>query len=95
MTIPWLIHTNSLKGICKRRLSLYQNRNQEAVAQFQSILEKYKGQEIEAVTLLRLGKIYEKTQYNLALSQYQEIIDHHNDGIYIDEALFFFGRDLQ
>jgi hypothetical protein len=24
----------------------------------------------------------------LALSQYQEIIDHHNDGIYIDEALF-------
>jgi hypothetical protein len=25
----------------------------------------------------------------LALSQYQEIIDHHNDGIYIDEALFF------
>jgi outer membrane protein assembly factor BamD (BamD/ComL family) len=39
---------------------------------------------------LRLGKIYEKTaDYNLALSQYQEIIDHHNDGIYIDEALFF------
>jgi hypothetical protein len=38
---------------------------------------------------LRLGKIYEKTaNYNLALSQYQEIIDHHNDGIYIDEALF-------
>jgi hypothetical protein len=38
---------------------------------------------------LRLGKIYEKTaNYNLALSQYQEI-DHHNDGIYIDEALFF------
>jgi tetratricopeptide (TPR) repeat protein len=87
--------TNSLKGICKRRLSLYQNRNREAIAQFQSILEKYKGQEIEAVTLLRLGKIYEKTaNYNLALSQYQEIIDHHNDGIYIDEALFFFGRDL-
>jgi hypothetical protein len=30
-------------------------------------LKKYKGQEIEAVTLLRLGKIYEKTaDYNLA-----------------------------
>jgi tetratricopeptide (TPR) repeat protein len=38
---------------------------------------------------LRLGKIYENHNYNLALSQYQEIIDHHNDGIYIDEALFF------
>jgi hypothetical protein len=61
--------TQKLKGICKRRLSLYQNRNQEAIAQFQSILEKYKGQEIEAVTLLRLGKIYEKTaNYNLAKS---------------------------
>ena len=24
-----------------------------------------------------------------ALSQYQEIIDHHKDGIYIDEAYYF------
>ena len=40
--------------------------------------------------MLRLGKIYEKQgEYNLALSQYQNIIDHHADGIYIDEALFF------
>jgi hypothetical protein len=45
---------------------------------------------------LRLGKIYEKTaNYNLALSQYQEIIDHHNDGIYIDEALFFRQRFIK
>jgi hypothetical protein len=36
-----------------------------------------------------LRLVIEKTNYNLALSQYQEIIDHHNDGIYIDEALFF------
>jgi tetratricopeptide (TPR) repeat protein len=80
----------ALKEFAKGDYLLYQNRNQEAIAQFQSILEKYKGQEIEAVTLLRLGNIYEKTaNYNLALSQYQEIIDHHNDGIYIDEALFF------
>ncbi|MEZ7499297.1 tetratricopeptide repeat protein [Flavobacterium sp. Arc3] len=80
----------ALKEFAKGDYLLYQNRNQEAIAQFQSILKKYKGQEIEAVTLLRLGKIYEKTtEYNLALSQYQEIIDHHNDGIYIDEALFF------
>jgi predicted negative regulator of RcsB-dependent stress response len=77
----------------QKEIILYQNRNQEAIAQFQSILEKYKGQEIEAVTLLRLGKIMRK-QLTMALSQYQEIIDHHNDGIYIDEALFFFGRDL-
>jgi tetratricopeptide (TPR) repeat protein len=69
---------------------LYQNRNVEAIALFQSILQKFKGQEIESVTLLRLGEVYEKLgEYNLALSQYQSIIDHHNDGIYSDEALFF------
>lgn len=80
----------ALKEFAKGDYLLYQNRNQEAIVQFQSILRKYKGQEIEAVTLLRLGKIYEKTTaYNLALSQYQEIINRHNDGIYMDEALFF------
>ncbi|WP_413999839.1 hypothetical protein ACMDB5_04580 [Flavobacterium sp. W1B] len=80
----------ALKEFAKGDYLLYQNRNQEALAQFQLILKKYKGEEIEAVSLLRLGKIYEKTaDYNLALSQYQEIIDHHSDGIYIDEALYF------
>ena len=80
----------ALAAFAKGDYLLYQNRNQEAVAQFQSILKKFKGQEIEAVTLLRLGKVYEKmADYNLALSQYQEIIDHNSDGIYIDEALYF------
>lgn len=80
----------ALKQFAKGDYLLYQNRNQEALAQFQSILKGFKGQDIEAVTLLRLGKIYEKQgEYNLALSQYQEIIDHHNEGIYIDEALYF------
>ena len=80
----------ALKQFAKGDYLLYQNRNQEATAQFQAILKSFKGQEIEAVTLLRLGKIYEKqAEFNLALSQYQNIIDHNVDGIYIDEALFF------
>ncbi len=79
----------ALKQFAKGDYLLYQNRNQEATAQFQSILKSFKGQDIEAVTLLRLGKIYEKSsEYNLALSQYQNINDHHADGIYIDEALY-------
>jgi len=54
------------------------------------ILKTFKGQEIEAVTMLRLGKIYEKLgDFNLALAQYQNIIAQHSDGIYIDEALYF------
>jgi len=80
----------ALKAFAKGDYLLYQNRNQEAIAQFQLVLTTFKGDEIEAVTQLRLGKTYEKTaEYNLALSQYQSIIDHHSDGIYIDEALFF------
>ena len=80
----------ALKEFAKGDYLLYQNRNQEAIAQFQQILKSFKGQEIEAVTLLRLGRVYEKlNDYNLALVQYQDIIDHHSDGIYIDEALYF------
>ncbi|HAT77572.1 MAG TPA: hypothetical protein DCS19_12295, partial [Flavobacterium sp.] len=80
----------ALKQFAKGDYLLYQNRNQEATMQFQSILKSFKGQDIEAVTLLRLGKIYEKQgEFTLALSQYQNIIDHHADGIYIDEALYF------
>jgi tetratricopeptide (TPR) repeat protein len=80
----------ALKQFAKGDYLLYQNRNQQAIAQFQSILKSFKGQEIEAVTLLRLGRVYETTgDFTLALSQYQEIITHHNDGIYIDEALYF------
>ncbi|SHF88166.1 Tetratricopeptide repeat-containing protein [Flavobacterium fluvii] len=80
----------ALKQFAKGDYLLYQNRDREATAQFQAILKGFKGQEIEAVTLLRLGKIYEKQgEYNLALNQYQAIIEHHADGIYIDEALFF------
>lgn len=80
----------ALKAFAKGDYLLYQNRNQEAVLQFQTILKTFKGQEIEAVTLLRLGKTYEKLgDYTLALSQYQEIINHHADGIYMDEALYY------
>ena len=54
------------------------------------ILKKHKGAEIEAVTLLRLGKLYEKkANFEQALNQYQAIITQHKDGIYVDEALFF------
>jgi len=80
----------SLKQFAKGDYLMYQKRNEEAIAHFQKILQQFKGQEIEAVTLLRLGKLYETTgNYTLALQQYQVIIAQHSDGIYIDEALFF------
>jgi tetratricopeptide (TPR) repeat protein len=80
----------ALKAFAKADYLEYQNRNQEAIQAFQAILKQFKGQEIEAVTNLRLGRIYEKTgDFSLALAQYQSIIEQHSDGIYVDEALYF------
>jgi len=79
-----------LKKFARGDYLLYQNKNKEALEQFQSILKEYKGQEIEDETLLRIGQIYEKLgDHTSALSNYQSIIDNHKDGIYIDEALYF------
>ncbi len=80
----------ALKQFAKGDYLLYQNRNQEAISQFELVLNNFKGDEIEAVTLLRLGKVQEKLgDFTLALSQYQKIVTQHSDGIYTDEALFF------
>jgi len=80
----------ALKRLAQADYLRYQNKNKEALLDYQSILNSFKGQEIEAVTLLRMGKLQEKLgDYPAALSQYQAIIDHHSDGIYIDEALYY------
>ena len=79
-----------LKKFARGDYLLYQNKNKEALQQFQSILKEYKGQEIEDETLLRIGQTYEKMgDFTSALVNFQSIIDNHKDGIYIDEALFF------
>ncbi|MES2544576.1 MAG: tetratricopeptide repeat protein [Bacteroidota bacterium] len=80
----------ALKQFARADYLLYQNKNQEALIKLQEILNSFKGQEIESVTLLRLGKVYEKLgDYTAALCQYEDIINLHSDGIYVDEALYF------
>ena len=80
----------ALKQFSRGDYLIYQNKPQEALMQFQEILKNFKGKEIESITLYRIGKIHEKLgDYQLALSQYQQIIDLHPEDIYIDEALFF------
>jgi tetratricopeptide (TPR) repeat protein len=80
----------ALKKFARGDFLLYQNKKQEALSQFQLILKEHKGEEIEAVTLLRIGKIYEKQgDYSKALENYNEIIANHKEGIYIDEALYY------
>lgn len=80
----------ALKKFSKADFLGYQNKNQEALQQYKLVLEQHKGQVIEDITLLRLGKMYEKlNDFVQALNYYQLIIDKHSEGIYIDEALFF------
>lgn len=80
----------ALKKFAHGDFLLYQNKKAAALEQFQLILKEHKGEDIEAVTLLRIGKIYEKMgNFTNALTTYEEIIAKHKESIYIDEALYF------
>lgn len=80
----------ALKKFAHADFLLYQNKKKESLAAFQLILKEHKGEDIEAVTLLRTGKIYEKLgDFTNALASYDAIITKHKDCIYIDEALYF------
>lgn len=80
----------ALKKFARADFLLYQNKKKESLAAFQQILKEHKGEDIEPVTLLRIGKIYEKQgDFANALANYDAIITKHKECIYIDEALFF------
>lgn len=80
----------ALKKFARADFLLYQNKKAAALAGFQLILKEHKGEDIESVTLLRIGKIYEKMgDFANALANYDAIITKHKDCIYIDEALYF------
>ena len=80
----------ALKKFARADFLLYQNKKAESLAQFQLILKEHKGEEIEPVTLLRIGKTYEKMgDFNKALENYNAIVTNHKECIYIDEALYY------
>ena len=86
----------ALKKFAKADFYKYQNKNTEALQDFKTILTEHKGQVIEDVTLLRLGQLNEKlSNFKEALNYYQEIIDKHTEGIYVDEALFYSAEIFQ
>lgn len=80
----------ALQDFSKADLLEYQNKPKDALEAFLQILEKHKGQSIEAGTLYKVGKNYEKLgNFAKSIGYYQTILDNHKDGIYIDEALFY------
>ncbi|PHX61588.1 MAG: hypothetical protein CK517_04600 [Flavobacteriales bacterium] len=80
----------ALQDFSKADLLAFQNKPKDALDAFLQILDKHKGQSIEAGTLYKVAKNYEKLgNFAKANIYYQTILDHHKDGIYIDEALFY------
>lgn len=80
----------ALKKFARADFLLFQNKKQEALTAFQNILKEHKGEEIEPITLLRIGKIYDKLgDFTNALENYSDIINNHKECIYIDEAYFY------
>ncbi|WP_445456085.1 tetratricopeptide repeat protein [Flavobacterium sp. HNIBRBA15423] len=80
----------ALTAFAKSDLLLYQNKEDQALNGFVSILDQYKGDSIEDETLFKIATIYtRKKEYQKALSYYKQILDNHSEGIYVDEALFF------
>ena len=80
----------ALKKFAHADFLLYQNKPKDALAEYEKILKDHKGQEIEPVTLFRIGKIQENQgNYIAALQNYQIIIDAFKECIYVDEANYF------
>ena len=80
----------ALKKFARADFLFYQEKKQDALTAFQAILKENKGDAIEPVTLLRIGKIYEELgDTNAALANYNLILDNFKECIYIDEALFY------
>lgn len=86
----------ALKKFAKADFMKYQNRNQEALKAFQTLLKEHTEDPIVDITLYRIGQLFEITRdYNKALEHYQRIIDEHPESIYRDEAYFFSGQIYQ
>ncbi|MEC4003357.1 tetratricopeptide repeat protein [Flavobacterium sp. SUN052] len=80
----------ALKKFSRADFLLFQDKKQDALTAFQAILKENKGDAIEPVTLLRIGKIYESMGDTAsALANYKQILDNFKESIYIDEALFY------
>lgn len=80
----------ALKKFARADYLAFQQKHDLALQAFENILKEHKGDEIEAVTLLRIGRLQEKAgNFDKALTHYTEILEKHADGIYVDEALFY------
>lgn len=82
-------HT-ALKLLARADLLQFQQKNEEALNQLDSILMNHKGEAIEDEALFKKAKIEEKRgNYETAASSYQKIIQFYGNDILADDAHYF------
>lgn len=73
-------------------LLAFQNKNQEAVNKLNVLLKHYKGEPIEDDAYNLQAQLFERlTNYNKARDNYEYIINHLTESIFIDNALYKLG----
>lgn len=79
----------ALKLYSKADLLAFQNRNDEAIALLDKILNEHKTEPIIAQTLLKQAQLFEdKAMFEKARANYESIIANYRDGILVDDASY-------
>lgn len=79
----------ALKQYAKADLLAFQNRNNEAIALLDKIIDEHKTEPIIPQALYKQAQLFEiKKQFEKAATNYQYIIDNYRDGILIDNAIY-------
>ncbi|WP_375326163.1 tetratricopeptide repeat protein [Flagellimonas sp. GZD32] len=101
MQLSLLISDNSLedstqtalKKYARADLLAYQNKDKEAIAALEDILENHKGEKIEDEALLKQAELLvEQKDYESAEFNYLKIVEFYADGILADDAHFALGE---
>ena len=101
MQLSLLISDNSLedstqtalKKYARADLLAYQNKNQEAIALLEDILQNHKGEKIEDETLLRQAQLLEEQgKFETAEFNYIKIVEFYGSDILADDAHYALGQ---
>ncbi len=101
MQLSLLISDNSLedstrtalKKYARADLLAYQNKDAEAIALLEDILQNHKGESIEDEALLRQAQLWtDRKDYESAEFNYRKILEFHPYGILADDAHFALGK---
>ncbi|MBQ4818913.1 tetratricopeptide repeat protein [Aquimarina sp. MMG016] len=80
----------ALKIFARADLLAFQNKNEEAITEYQKILDNHRGEKIEDEAFLRQAKLYEKEkQFEKAKVNYLKIIEFYGYDILADDAYYW------